>query len=259
GCVADQVDEHLLDLVRVGVNGDGGAVDGFDLEAPFERGRALNERADFDAAARRRGHARQAGIGLHETVERFDAAFNHTQALLHVLGHVFRKRGTHGERAEGAGDRFDGRKRVVKLVAENADEALPGLALFFAQGTAEVGDDKQLVRHAVFAKRGAAYGPASVLAGKGHLHGLGAGRLQEFAQAQLFRGETEHARGDASHELLAGAVDDAQALLLVKGEDGDVNFHHHLFEQGRGFERADLLMLKPYGESVNFVDEIGQG
>src|SRR6476620_889896 len=115
-------------------------------------------------------------------------------------------------------------------MAKHTDEPLPGLALFFAQRAAEVGDDEQLVRHAVFAELSVADGPASVLAGKGDLRGLRAGRLQKFLKPKFFRGESEHARRDASHELFAGAIDDAKTLLLVEGEDGDVNLHHHFLE-----------------------------
>ena len=55
--------------------------------------------------------------------------------------------------AEAAGDRLDRRQRVVQLVAEHADQTLPGLALLFAQRLAEVGEHEQVMRQAVLPER----------------------------------------------------------------------------------------------------------
>src|SRR6185503_14683169 len=71
--VADQVDEHLLNLVWVGLNGDGRAVERVDRQAALERGRALHQGADIDTGTSGRRHARKPGVCLHESVERFNA------------------------------------------------------------------------------------------------------------------------------------------------------------------------------------------
>src|SRR5436305_12058659 len=71
-------------------------------------------------------------------------------------------------------------------------------------------------------------------------------------------GKTKQAGCDASHKLLAGTVHDLEFLLLVKGEDRNINFHQHFFEQGRGFQRADLLLLHAVSKVVQLKGEIGE-
>ena len=51
-------------------------------------------------------------------------------------------------------------------MAEDADESLPGVALFFAQGPAEIGQDEQFVRQTALAKCASPHSPSSGAAGK---------------------------------------------------------------------------------------------
>ena len=51
-------------------------------------------------------------------------------------------------------------------MTEDADKALPGAALFFAQGATEIGQHQQLMRQTVFAKCASPHTPASGSAGK---------------------------------------------------------------------------------------------
>src|SRR3954454_13067399 len=50
------------------------------------------------------------------------------------------------QRIEAAGDRLDGGERVVQLVADDANQAPPGLALLFPERLAHVREDQHLVR-----------------------------------------------------------------------------------------------------------------
>src|SRR6185312_168214 len=75
--VADQVDQYLLNLVRVGFNGDVRAVERGDRKTALKRCGALDDGADIDARASGRWHARQPRVSLHESIERFNAVFNH--------------------------------------------------------------------------------------------------------------------------------------------------------------------------------------
>ena len=60
----------------------------------------------------------------------------------------------------------------------------------------------------------------------------------------------------AAQQALAGAVHELQPLTLVEGEDGDVDLHHHLAQQGRGFERVEALTAKRIGQDVHFEHHI---
>ena len=77
------------------------------------------------------------------------------QAAAHVALPVLGARLAQQQRLEAAGDRLDRRERVVELVADHADQALPGLALLVAQRAAHVGEHEQLHRLAALAEAAA--------------------------------------------------------------------------------------------------------
>ena len=64
------------------------------------------------------------------------------------------------------GDGLDRRERIVQFVSEHANQPLPCLAFFFAQGAAHIGNHQQLVRQAAFAKHAVANFPASRFPGE---------------------------------------------------------------------------------------------
>ena len=88
---------------------------------------------------------------------------------------------------EAAGDRLDRRERVVHLVADDANQPLPRLALFFAQRLAEVGEHEQLVRPAALAERAAPDLPAADAAGKRRVDDARRLAGQAVRQAELRR------------------------------------------------------------------------
>ena len=88
------------------------------------------------------------------------------EPALHVVAPVGRRRLALDDRRQAAGDRLDRRQRVVHLVADDANQPLPGLALLFAQRLAQVGEHQQLVRPAALAERAAPDLPAADAAGK---------------------------------------------------------------------------------------------
>ena len=65
------------------------------------------------------------------------------------------------ERFEAAGNRFNGRERIVHFVAEHPNESLPRHPFFFAQGAAKIGQNEQLVRQTVFAELTFAHAPTT--------------------------------------------------------------------------------------------------
>ena len=68
------------------------------------------------------------------------------EPAVHVLAPVLGRRIAGEQRVEAAGDRLDRRERVVQLVADDANQPLPGFALLLAQRLADVGEHEQIVR-----------------------------------------------------------------------------------------------------------------
>src|SRR5689334_4914523 len=113
--------------------------------------------------------------------------------------------------------------------------------------------------HAVFTEFCVADGPTAVLARERHLHGLWAWRLKEFLKPELLSSQAQHTRCNAPHELLTSPVHNAQTLLLVKGKNSHINLHYYFLEECRGFQFAHFLLLQPYGQRIDFIDQVGQG
>ncbi|MEI2659904.1 MAG: hypothetical protein V9G11_08210 [Bifidobacterium adolescentis] len=58
----------------------------------------------------------------------------------------------------------------------------------------------------------------------------------------------EDALGGLGDELLAGAVDEAERVVGVEGEDGDVDLLHDGAEERGGLEGAEALLLEDAAE-----------
>ncbi|MGA8529288.1 MAG: hypothetical protein WB622_06205 [Acidobacteriaceae bacterium] len=82
--VADQVDEQLLDLVRVGEEIDVGCPQQPDIQADFETDNALEEWHQRDALENRRRQLRELTVGLHEAVEGLGAVLDNRETALKV-------------------------------------------------------------------------------------------------------------------------------------------------------------------------------
>ena len=115
------------------------------------------------------------------------------EAALHVFAPVGRQRIALGDRRQAAGDRLDRRQRVVHLVADDADQALEGLALFFAQRLAQVRQHEQLVRAAALAERAAPDFPAADAAGKRGVDDARRFALEAVLQPELLGAAAERA------------------------------------------------------------------
>ena len=148
------------------------------------------------------------------------------------------------DRRQAAGDRLDRRERVVHLVPDDANQALPRLALFLAQRLAQVGEHQQLVRPAALAEQAAPDLPAADAAGK--RSGDDARRLaaQALVEIELGRAPPEEPFRRLAQESGAGAVHELELVILVEGEDRDVDLRHHLSQQRRGLERVEPLMAQ---------------
>ena len=164
--ISKEIDKKLIELVGVGLNSDFGAGFEFHMETRFESGNASNPNAHVDALECGRWQFCETRVGAHETRESVRTRGDDVEAAAHVLlpvgGAIFAAE----DAAEIFGHGFDGRERVIQLVAEHANEALPGLALFVAKRAAQIGDHEQLVSEPRFTKTSTMNFPAAGFARK---------------------------------------------------------------------------------------------
>ena len=210
----------------------------FHMEARFEAGDASNPNAHVHTLECGRRQFGETRVGGHEAREAVGAGGDHVEAAAHVLlpvvGAIFAAENS----CRDFRRRFDRRERIIQLVAEDANQALPGLALFVAQRAAQIGEHEQLVRQAAFAKTAATHFPTAGFARKSDLldaRGLAVRHSARpsspaFRAEQMFLGLIENA--------FAGAIHEAERAATIEGENGHVNFLHHLAQQRGGFERA---------------------
>src|SRR5262249_60553688 len=99
---------------------------------------------------------------------------------------------------------------------------------------AHIRNDQQFVQDTVLTKGSVTHGLTPMFAGKSHLNNLRTAGTQEELKLQRFSRESEHTRRNSAHKLLTGAIYDAQLLLLIESEDGNVNLHQNFFQQGGG-------------------------
>ena len=194
----------------------------------------------------------------HEPAQGLRPGADHREAFLHVLAPVGGKRFASHHLAEAAGNRADGRQRIVQFVAQHAQETLPGLPFFVAQGVAEVGQHQQLVGLSVLSKGAAAHGPASHAARKGALQCPYRRAFEALGKAEFGGAALEHALYGFAHQLLPGAVGQLEALLLVKGEHRNTDLLHYGAQQGAGFQCAQALVPEGIAQRVYLMEHLAQ-
>src|SRR5205823_4032012 len=118
--------------------------------------------------------------------------------------------------------RFDRRERVVDLVANDANEPLPRLALLVAQRPADVGEDEELVRAALLPEGRAPHFPASAAAGKRRVGDARRRAFEVRGQIEIVGAAAQELVGRLAKEALARTIDEPQPLRAVEGEDRDV-------------------------------------
>ena len=165
--IMNQIDEQLIELIGIGLDAQIGPGHHGDFHARLEAHNAANPRAHFHRLHHRRRQFGEARIGVHEIAPRLSerVAITARPRCMSSSQSSARLRTIHqGEKIFGHG--FDRRERIIQLVSENANQPLPRLPLFFAQGAAHIGNHQQLVRQAALAKHAVPNFPAARLAGK---------------------------------------------------------------------------------------------
>ena len=143
-------------------------------------------------------------------------------------------------------------------MSDDADQPLPGLALFFPQRLAQVRQHEQLVRATALPEQAAADFPPADAAGK---HGVDDARGlagEAFREIEVAGSSTEQPFGRLAEKPRPCPIDELQLLALVEGEDRDVDLRHDLAQQGRGFERVEPLVPQRLDERVHFDHDLAE-
>src|SRR5690606_25250826 len=199
------------ELIAVGTDHEGRPVHDRDLEPRLERDDLPHPGADVDRAGRRRRQPRQPRVRRHEPAERFRARRDYVQPAAEVLVQVGRRRLTAEERLQRRRDRLDRRERVVDLVAEYADQTLPGMPLLLTERAAEVGQDEEPVRQPALPELACPRLPTTGLVRERRLEGPRAlAAVQRIAQPEVVGREAEEPLRGPGEETLARTVEEPE-------------------------------------------------
>ena len=257
--VADQVDQQLLDLVGVRLDRHLRPLLDVDGEPRLERGGAADQAGELEGGPPRRRQAGEPRVGRHEADQGSGAVADHLEAVPHVLLPVLRRRLAGQQAGERRGHRVDGGERVVELVAEHADQPLPGLALLLAQGLREIGDHQQPVGAPLFAEGAAPDLPAPRAAGEGDGEDARDLAVEQPGEAQRRGRPAQQPLARLGEQPFPGAVDQPELPMVVEGEHRHVHLVDDAVEEGGGLDRPQPLRAQDLADGVDLVDDLGEG
>ena len=225
--IADDVDQQLLELIRIGVDLHVVASPTTSTGSRFSSsaircasgmiwiGRCcgFGSRASCAYARRKRPSAPDR-VSIRFRPSWISAAARHVR---HARDHPL----------DAVRDRLDRRQRVVDLVRQHADDALPRLLLFLAQRAAQVGEHEQLMRLAVAVeRRSPQLQPAAVRPERPSIS-RGVSPVRYCREPQRRRVAPEQRAGRLSEQPLRRRIGEHQPLVHVEREDRDVDRPHH--------------------------------
>src|SRR5262249_17747986 len=149
---------------------------------------------------------------------------------------------------QASGDRFDRRERVVDLVTEHAHETTPRLQLLFAKRLRDVRENEQRMRAPILTKRSAPYFPSPRAARERYVHRARRFTDETVRETNLIGGSPEQTFGNMPEKALAGAVHEAQALVVIEREHGDVDVGHDRAKERGRLHRAEPLRAQRFAE-----------
>src|SRR6185437_15530495 len=250
--VADEIDQQLIELIAITGNRDGWPRLHAHRHAPLELRDAAYPWFDFHHSATRRGEAREQRVAGHEAAQRLGTSRDHCEAAHRILAPVIGQRRARDQTAQAARNGRDGGERVVDLVAEHANEALPGEALLVAQRLAQVGKHDELLRAPIEPEGATPELPSSGAARERRVDGAVRLAAQAAGQSERGGGAADDLALAGAEQLLAASVHEAQLAPLVEGENGDVDFLHYGAQQRGGLHGAQALRAQRLAQRVDF-------
>ena len=218
----------------------------------------LHDRRQGALAQNRRGHLRQLPVSLQEAIEGSGSSFDDGQPALKILTLLDSQRDLGDARNQAACDGLDGRERIVEFVPQDPDESLPGTALFFPQGPADIGQNDQGMRHTFLAEGAAAHQPARIRTAELQRNQSFALGRQARAKPNLSRGAPEQPHRGHLQQALSGGVDQTQNLVGIEGEQGYFDLLDDAAQQGGGFDGLNPPFRQQVGQGIDFQSKLAQ-
>ena len=256
--VPDQVDQQLIQLIRIGPKPDRPAVSYLHRHPCLETHDFADRVLDEDRALVRGRKPGEPGIGAHEPAQRPGPGGDDAQTVPEVLLPVRVRKVMLQERFETPGNGLDGGQRVVQLMAQHPDQPPPRLPLLFPQGLVQVRQNHQVMRPPLLAKHGPAHSPAAAPPGQTDSERPDRLSLHAVLQIQFRRRFPQRILSRNSQEPLAGPVDEPQAPSVVECEDRHVDLFHHLLQQGGRLDRSQALPPQDLAQNVQLRGELAQ-
>ena len=136
-------------------------------------------------------------------------------------------------------------------MADDPNQALPRLPLFFAQRLAQVREHEQFVRASSLPERTASNLPASDASRKRRIDDARGFTREAILEADIFRATAEQSLGRLAQEPRAGAVDELELLVMIEREHRNLDLRHHFAQQRGGFECVEALVPQSLDQRVH--------
>lgn len=258
--IFDEIEESLFE--EVGIGGEGERLfwrveeDGRIIEESGEAGEEIVEGERFGFGRGELGHA---GVFADEAAETFSAVLNNLESLAEVGAVLWVGMIDGGDALEAFGEGADGGHGIIEFVSEDAEEPFPCHEFLFAEGLADIDEDKEFVGAAADPVGTAADGEASRPVGEGVRDDGVGGALEGLVEVEFGGVVAEGLGAGQIEEAEGGGIGEVEAAIGIEGEDGGINFLNDLIEEGMGFEGIHAVGGKDIGEAINFVEQLAHG
>src|SRR5436305_1814847 len=109
-------------------------------------------------------------------------------------------------------------------MSEDPNQALPSLAFFLPQRSAQVGDHHQLMTFPALPEGRPSDAPPPACAGETAFQRSHLFCFEQVLDPEFLGGGADGALADLSDQAFGGAIQKSKLMTGVKGEHGDVNF-----------------------------------
>ena len=251
--VPDEVDQRLLELCPVRQDRGPGAGHHPDVRAGFELRHARDPLSDVHRREFGWGEPRERRVRGHEAAERLGPPVDDLEASREILVRSVRCRTVLEDLDQACRDRLDRRQRIVDLVAENADQALPGLPFLLAERARQVREDDQPEALASLAGDAPAHLPPAVPSRMAQLERARRGPREDRLEAEFAGGPAHGVFPPPAEKTLRGPVEEPEPARFVEGEDDHVDLGEHAPEESARLDGTDALVAEDRLQPVRLV------
>src|SRR5437016_6852167 len=199
---------------------------------------------------------REACIRLEEATERIGTRCNRVQSTAGIVLPVRRRRIAAQQRFQAGGKRLDWSKRIIHLVAEHANQPLPGAAFFFAQRATEIRQHEQLMRQALLPKRAPSNSPTTGASGKAERKRFVLVNIVTGIESKFFCAFAQQFVHCLAEQSLAGTINETQTPFWIESENRNIDFPHDRAQQRRRFKSTETLQAQRFAKRIDLQQNL---